>query len=191
MPRPGYRDRDRTAPNESTPMSPVGPGVRYWLGARRNFPADRAMARPRRPGPSTGPVRAQRAFMGRAVRFLVAEAASASSRHRDRHPVRDVTRWPRSWRRSRGGLRDNDPIVLTHSRALLSSTQAGSWPFSWPTCASRRRSSTTRRSPGRWTSAGRSAWCWWGSCIICATTRTPRGSSGRCWTGWPPAATWR
>jgi SAM-dependent methyltransferase len=106
----------------------------YWLGGKDNFPADRAMAEAiAQQVPSIrAQVRAQRAFMGRAVRFLVAEAGirqfldigtgipSAGNVHEVAQALAPE---------SRVVYVDNDPIVLTHSRALLSSTPAGQLAF--------------------------------------------------------------
>ena len=99
----------------------------YWLGGKDNFAADREAAEK---VIATAPdvkasVRAQRAFLGRAVHYLAAEAGirqfldigtglpSASNTH-------EVAQ------RSAPGCRvvyvDNDPIVLTHARALLTSS---------------------------------------------------------------------
>jgi SAM-dependent methyltransferase len=106
----------------------------YWLGGKDNFPADRAMGEAiAQQVPSIrAQVRAQRAFMGRAVRFLVAEAGirqfldigtgipSAGNVHEVAQELEPE---------SRVVYVDNDPIVLTHSRALLSSTPAGQLAF--------------------------------------------------------------
>jgi SAM-dependent methyltransferase len=106
----------------------------YWLGGKDNFPADRAMGEAiAQQVPSIrAQVRAQRAFMGRAVRFLVAEAGirqfldigtgipSAGNVHEVAQELAPE---------SRVVYVDNDPIVLTHSRALLSSTPAGQLAF--------------------------------------------------------------
>jgi SAM-dependent methyltransferase len=106
----------------------------YWLGGKDNFPADRAMAEAIADQVPTirTQVRAQRAFLGRAVRFLVAEAGirqfldigtgipSAGNVHNVAQELAPETRVV---------YVDNDPIVLTHSRALLSSTPAGQLAF--------------------------------------------------------------
>ena len=52
---------------------------------------------------------------------------------------------------------DNDPLVLTHARALLTSTPQGLRPTSTPTCAILTRSWQPPRRP--WTSASRSRSC--------------------------------
>ena len=123
------------APNELNTNVPQSARVYdYWLGGKDNFPADRAMAEAiAQQVPSIrAQVRAQRAFMGRAVRFLVAEAGirqfldigtgipSAGNVH---EVAQELTP------EARVVYVDNDPIVLTHSRALLSSTPGGQLAF--------------------------------------------------------------
>src|SRR5215472_10568442 len=102
----------------------------YWLGGKDNFAADREAAEQ---VIATAPhvlasVRAQRAFLGRAVHFLVAEAGirqfldigtglpSANNTH-------EVAQ--RAAPQSRVVYVDKDPIVLTHARALLASSPEG------------------------------------------------------------------
>jgi S-adenosyl methyltransferase len=106
----------------------------YWLGGKDNFPADRAMAEAiveQVPTIRTQ-VRAQRAFLGRTVRYLVGEAGirqfldigtgipAAGNVHEVAQELAPE---------SRVVYVDNDPIVLTHSRALLSTTSAGQLAF--------------------------------------------------------------
>src|SRR4029453_14238182 len=78
----------------------------YWLGGKDNFPADRAMGDAiagQLPTIRTQ-VRAQRAFLGRTVRFLAAEAGI--------HQFLDIA-----------------PIVLAPSRALIPGTHSGTVEF--------------------------------------------------------------
>ena len=106
----------------------------YWLGGKDNFAADREAAEQ---VIATAPhvlasVRAQRAFLGRAVHFLVAEAGigqfldigtglpSANNTH-------EVAQ--RAAPESRVVYVDNDPIVLAHARALLTSSPAGATAY--------------------------------------------------------------
>jgi hypothetical protein len=95
----------------------------YWLGGKDNFPADRAVGdaiAEQLPSIRTQ-VRAQRAFLGRAVRWLAAETGirqfldigtgipSAGNVHEVAQAVAPE---------SRVLYVDNDPIVLAHARAL-------------------------------------------------------------------------
>jgi len=102
----------------------------YWLGGKDNFPADRAMGEAiAQQVPSIrDQVRAQRAFMGRAVRFLVDEAGirqfldigtgipSAGNVHEVAQEIAPEARIL---------YVDNDPIVLAHSRALVPGSHSG------------------------------------------------------------------
>jgi hypothetical protein len=102
----------------------------YWLGGKDNFAADRVVAER---VIATLPeirlsVRAQRAFLGRAVHHLVAEAGirqfldigtglpSANNTH-------EVAQ--RAAPECRVVYVDNDPIVLLHARSLMTSDPAG------------------------------------------------------------------
>jgi hypothetical protein len=102
----------------------------YWLGGKDNYAADREVAEKMRaadPAVSLG-VRSNRAFLGRAVEYLVKEAGirqfldigtgipSANNTH-------EVAQ--RYAPESRIVYVDNDPIVLSHARALLASNPAG------------------------------------------------------------------
>lgn len=101
-----------------------------WLGGKDNYAADRALAdaiAQQIPTISTM-ARANRAFLGRAVRYLVAEAGirqfldigtgipTAGNTHEVAQAV-DPT--------ARVLYVDNDPIVLAHARALMTSTPQG------------------------------------------------------------------
>ncbi len=102
----------------------------YWLGGKDNFAADRAAAQQVidvRPEIRTD-VQANRAFLGRAVRYLAADAGirqfldigtglpSADNTHEVAQRVAPD---------SRIVYVDNDPIVLVHARALLTGTAEG------------------------------------------------------------------
>jgi hypothetical protein len=106
----------------------------YWLGGKDNFEADRVVAEQ---VIATLPeirlsVRAQRAFLGRAVHFLAAEAGirqfldigtglpSANNTH-------EVAQ--RAAPESRVVYVDNDPIVLLHARSLLTSLPEGATAY--------------------------------------------------------------
>jgi hypothetical protein len=98
----------------------------YWLGGKDNFAADReAGDRALAAGAKILPgVQANRAFLWRAVRYLAAEAGirqfldigtglpSAGNTHQVAHQVASECRVV---------YVDNDPIVLVHARALLTS----------------------------------------------------------------------
>ncbi len=98
----------------------------YWLGGKDNFAVDREAAEQviRSYSAILPGVRANRAFLGRAVRYLAAEAGirqfldigtgipSANNTHEGAQATAPD---------SQGGYVDNDPIVLAHARALLTS----------------------------------------------------------------------
>jgi len=106
----------------------------FWLGGKDNFPADRAVAE--RVAAAYPDIRAavlaQRAFLARAVRFLVTEAGirqfldigtglpSADNTHQVAQAAAP---------RSRVVYVDNDPIVLSHARALLASGPEGATDY--------------------------------------------------------------
>jgi S-adenosyl methyltransferase len=102
----------------------------YWLGGKDNFGADRAVGDQVQqflPDIVTS-ARADRAFLDRAVRFLVAEAGirqfldigtglpTAQNTHEVAQSIAPE---------SRIVYADNDPMVLAHARALLTSTPEG------------------------------------------------------------------
>jgi S-adenosyl methyltransferase len=106
----------------------------YWLGGKDNFAADRIVAEQ---VIATLPeirlsVRAQRAFLGRAVHYLAAETGirqfldigtglpSANNTH-------EVAQ--RAAPESRVVYVDNDPIVLLHARSLLTSLPEGATAY--------------------------------------------------------------
>jgi hypothetical protein len=102
----------------------------YWLGGKDNFEADRKAAEfVMANSPEVLPgVRAQRAFLARVVHYLAAEAGvrqfidigtglpSADNTH-------EVAQ--RAAPEARVVYVDNDPIVLLHARALLTSSPQG------------------------------------------------------------------
>ena len=106
----------------------------YWLGGKDNYEADRAAAEQ---VIATFPdvlvsVRAQRAFLGRAVHYLVAEAGirqfldigtglpAGNNTHEVAQGIAPE---------SRVVYVDNDPIVLLHSQALLTSSPQGATAY--------------------------------------------------------------
>ena len=102
----------------------------YWLGGKDNFAADRELGeRTLAAYPNlVFSVRANRAFLGRTVRFLAAETGirqfldigtglpTANNTHEVAQGVAPA---------SRIVYVDNDPIVLSHARALLTSKPEG------------------------------------------------------------------
>ena len=106
----------------------------YWLGGKDNFAADREAAEQAiaaNPGIVTD-VRANRAFLARAVRFLAAGCGvrqfldigtglpTASNTHEVAQAAAPDARIV---------YVDNDPIVLAHARALLTSTPQGATAY--------------------------------------------------------------
>src|SRR3984957_15279771 len=119
---------DATPPPRDIDVSVAHPArvYDYWLGGKDNFAADRVAAEQvlqAKPGIRAN-VRANRRFLARAVQFLTAEAGltqfldigtgipAASNTHEGAQSVRPEARVV---------YVDNDPIVLAHARALLTS----------------------------------------------------------------------
>jgi len=106
----------------------------YWLGGKDNFPADReAGERVIEIVPSViDGARGNRAFMRRAVRFLAAEAGirqfldlgTGIPTSPNVHEVAQAVA-----PEARVVYVDNDPIVLVHARALLTSSPVGATDY--------------------------------------------------------------
>jgi hypothetical protein len=106
----------------------------YWLGGKDNFAADREAAEEAVAAypPILRAVRAQRAFLARAVRYLAGEAGirqfldigtglpTASNTHEVAQSAAPDARVV---------YVDNDPMVLAHARALLTSTPQGATAY--------------------------------------------------------------
>jgi hypothetical protein len=106
----------------------------YLLGGKDNFPADRAVAEASlKVNPDLGPsAHANRAFLGRVIRFLAGEAGirqfldigtgipTAGNTHQVAQAIAPE---------SRIVYVDYDPIVLAHARALLTSHEAGATEY--------------------------------------------------------------
>jgi S-adenosyl methyltransferase len=106
----------------------------YLLGGKDNYPADRAAVDAvLKVAPELGfTARANRAFLGRAVRYLTAEAGirqfldigtgipTAGNTHQVAQAIAPE---------SRVVYVDYDPVVLAHARALLTSHQAGATEY--------------------------------------------------------------
>jgi hypothetical protein len=102
----------------------------YWLGGKDNYAADRAAGEASMQAypDLVHSVRANRAFLARAVRYLAAEAGirqfldigtgipSANNTHEVAQAAAPA---------SRIVYVDNDPVVLAHARALLTSSSEG------------------------------------------------------------------
>ena len=137
MPEPGANDDTGTqqVPPEINTNVPQSARVYdYWLGGKDHFPADRALGDAIAGALPTirTQVRAQRAFLGRAVRYLARDAGirqyldigtgipSAGNVHDVAQEVAPE---------SRVLYVDNDPIVLAHARALMAGTAEGPVAF--------------------------------------------------------------
>jgi hypothetical protein len=106
----------------------------YWLGGQDNFAADREMGeRTLRAYPNlVYSVRANRAFLARAVRFLAGEMGirqfldigtgipTANNTHEVAQHIAPEARIV---------YVDNDPVVLSHAKALLKSTPEGACAY--------------------------------------------------------------
>ncbi|MFI6034988.1 SAM-dependent methyltransferase [Streptomyces sp. NPDC051315] len=102
----------------------------YWLGGKDNYEVDRAAGdQIRRLHPGIGEyARADRLFLGRAVRHLVSDAGIRQFLDIGTGlPTADNTHEvaQRLAPESRIVYVDNDPLVLAHARALLTSTDEG------------------------------------------------------------------
>jgi hypothetical protein len=106
----------------------------YWLGGKDNFPADRALAEHIMEAIPTmrTMAAANRAFLSRSVDYLAAEAGvrqfldigTGIPTSPNVHEVAQATAPD-----TRVVYVDNDPIVLAHARALLTSQDAGETAF--------------------------------------------------------------
>src|SRR6266700_6911152 len=125
--------RDK-APKIDTSVAHPARVYDYWLGGKDNFAADREAAEKvlaATPGLRSR-VRANRAFLARSVRYLVTDRGirqfldigtgipSANNTHEVAQAVAPATRIV---------YVDNDPIVLAHARALLTSDPAGATDY--------------------------------------------------------------
>jgi len=121
-------------PPFDTSVAHVARVYNYWLGGKDNFAADRAageQAIKAFPGIPLS-ARSNRAFLSRTVRFLAGEAdirqfldvGTGIPSANNTHEVAQAMA-----RASRVVYVDNDPIVLTHARALLASDPAGATEY--------------------------------------------------------------
>ena len=125
--------KDRVVPAIDTSMAHPARIYDYWLGGKDNFAADREAAElALRAYPELGQaVQSNRAFLGRAVRYLAADGvrqfldigtglpAAGNTHEVAQGEARD----------SRIVYVDNDPIVLLHAQALLTSTPEGACDY--------------------------------------------------------------
>src|SRR6266545_1660337 len=129
-----------SSPNHEPALKPdtsVPHGARvwnYWLGGKDNFAADReAGEQVRQVFPEIVEVaRVSRAFLVRAVRYLAGEAGIRQFLDIGTGlPTADNTHEvaQRIAPESRIVYVDNDPMVLTHARALLTSAPEGATDF--------------------------------------------------------------
>jgi len=121
---------DSSSPPEIDTTVPHSARVwNYWLGGKDNYPVDRAAGDQFREAfPGVVDVRASRAFLTRAVGYLAGEAGirqfldvgtglpTADNTHEVAQRVAPEARIV---------YVDNDPLVLTHARALLTSSPQG------------------------------------------------------------------
>ena len=117
-----------------TSVAHVARVYNYWLGGKDNFAADRAAGEQAiKAFPEIGlSARSNRAFLARAVRFLAGDPGirqfldigtgipSANNTHEVAQSVAPAARIV---------YVDNDPVVLTHARALLTSDPAGATEY--------------------------------------------------------------
>lgn len=126
---PWASPRDENTPRIDTSVPHSARVYDYWLGGKDNFEADRKVAEATRiasPGIVQG-ARDNRAFLGRAVRYIAEQGVSQfldigtgiptqGNTHEVAQQVNPAARI---------AYVDNDPIVMTHARALLRSTRQG------------------------------------------------------------------
>ncbi|WP_066372906.1 SAM-dependent methyltransferase [Herbidospora mongoliensis] len=126
---PWASPRDENAPKIDTSIPHSARVYDYWLGGKDNFEADRRVAEAAKtasPGIVQG-ARDNRAFLGRAVKYIAEQGITQfldigtgiptqGNTHEVAQQVNPAARI---------AYVDNDPIVMTHARALLRSTRQG------------------------------------------------------------------
>ena len=133
-PNPVTQDQPGQRPQIDTSVASIARIYDYWLGGKDNFKADRDAAEQmiqQYPDIVTG-VRKNRAFLGRAVHYLAAEAGirqfldigTGLPSSNNTHEVAQ-----RAAPEARIVYVDNDPIVLSHAQALLTSTPEGACAY--------------------------------------------------------------
>ena len=125
---------DSTLPQIDTTVAHAARVYDYWLGGKDNFAADRALGDAMVQAIPTLPAmaKANRAFLGRAVRWLAAEGGirqfldigpgipTAGNTHEVAQAIAPETRVL---------YVDHDPLVLAHARALMTSSSQGQAEF--------------------------------------------------------------
>jgi hypothetical protein len=133
---PGEPDPDPARPPAGIDTSVAHPArvYDYWLGGKDNFAADREAAEQVIAARPTilRDIRANRAFLNRAVRYLAAEAGirqflDIGTGIPTSPNVHEIVQ--RVAPQSRVVYADNDPIVLSHARALLASSPQGATDY--------------------------------------------------------------
>src|SRR6266576_71509 len=133
-PNPVTQAQPGQLPQIDTRVASIARIYDYWLGGKDNFKADREAAElmiQQYPDIVTG-VRKNRAFLGRAVHYLAAEAGirqfldigTGLPSSNNTHEVAQ-----RAAPDARIVYVDNDPIVLSHAEALLTSTPEGACAY--------------------------------------------------------------
>ena len=133
-PNPVTQDQPGQRPKIDASVASIARIYDYWLGGKDNFKADREAAEQmiqQYPDIVAG-VRKNRAFLGRAVHYLAAEAGirqfldigTGLPSSNNTHEVAQ-----RAAPEARIVYVDNDPIVLSHAQALLTSTPEGACAY--------------------------------------------------------------
>jgi hypothetical protein len=127
-------EREGPPPDIDISVAHVARVYDYWLGGKTNFTQDQVAARAAmRAAPHVAEgVRGNRAFLARAVRYLVGEAGvrqfldvgTGIPAADNTHEVAQAMA-----RECRVVYVDNDPIVLSHARALLTSAAKGTTAY--------------------------------------------------------------
>jgi len=131
---PVSADREGPPPDIDISVAHVARVYDYWLGGKTNFTPDQVAARAAmRAAPHVAEgVRGNRAFLARAVRYLVGQAGvrqfldigTGIPAADNTHEVAQAMA-----RECRVVYVDNDPIVLSHARALLTSGTKGATAY--------------------------------------------------------------
>jgi hypothetical protein len=133
-PNPVTQDQPGQRPQIDTSVASIARIYDYWLGGKDNFKADRDAAEQmiqQYPDIVTG-VRKNRAFLGRAVHYLADDAGNRQfldigTGQPSINNTHEVAQ--RAAPDARIVYVDNDPIVLSHAQALLTSTPEGACAY--------------------------------------------------------------